>query len=216
MVAPLLTLLCLLWVCGLLVAEWHGHARGKGVCKLAASLSFILLGLALGADTSGYGRWLLAGLVLSALGDGLLLSGRSGFFMAGLGAFLLAHLAYAAAFGRGELPPAAIGAAFVGMAAVGGLTLRWLWPALSNAFRWAVGAYVLAIGSMVVLAVGRSAASGVWWLAAGAVVFAASDVAVARERFVAPGFVNRAWGLPLYYAAQLVLAWTLAQPVLTA
>ena len=42
----------------------------------------------------------------------------------------------------------------------------------------------------------------------GAIVFAASDVAVARDRFVARSFVNRAWGLPAYYAAQLVLAWS--------
>jgi uncharacterized membrane protein YhhN len=40
-----------------------------------------------------------------------------------------------------------------------------------------------------------------------AVAFALS---VARDRFVVPGFVNRAWGLPLYYAAQLVLAATVA------
>ena len=40
----------------------------------------------------------------------------------------------------------------------------------------------------------------------GAVMFYGSDLAVARDRFVAPGFSNRAWGLPLYYAAQLVIA----------
>ena len=32
---------------------------------------------------------------------------------------------------------------------------------------------------------------------------------VARDRFIAPGFANAAWGLPLYYGAQLVLALTL-------
>jgi hypothetical protein len=31
---------------------------------------------------------------------------------------------------------------------------------------------------------------------------------VARDRFVSHQFVNRAWGLPLYYAAQLLLATT--------
>ena len=39
-----------------------------------------------------------------------------------------------------------------------------------------------------------------------AVAFYLSDVSVARDRFVAPGFGNRIWGLPLYYAAQLLFA----------
>jgi hypothetical protein len=31
---------------------------------------------------------------------------------------------------------------------------------------------------------------------------------VARDRFVRHQFLNRAWGLPLYYAAQVLLALT--------
>ena len=30
----------------------------------------------------------------------------------------------------------------------------------------------------------------------------------ARDRFVAEEFANRVWGLPLYYAAQVALAWS--------
>ena len=36
--------------------------------------------------------------------------------------------------------------------------------------------------------------------------FFVSDLAVAREQFVSEGFVNKTWGLPLYYAAQLLFA----------
>jgi len=32
---------------------------------------------------------------------------------------------------------------------------------------------------------------------------------VVRDRFVSTGFVNRLWGLPLYYAAQLIIAWSI-------
>lgn len=42
----------------------------------------------------------------------------------------------------------------------------------------------------------------------GAVLFYASDIAVARNQFVAPGVVNRMWGLPLYYLAHVLLAST--------
>jgi uncharacterized membrane protein YhhN len=46
-------------------------------------------------------------------------------------------------------------------------------------------------------------------LAVGAALFFASDLAVARNRFVAKAFVNRAWGLPAYYAGQLLIAWSI-------
>jgi hypothetical protein len=45
-----------------------------------------------------------------------------------------------------------------------------------------------------------------------ALAYTASDVSVARDRFVAHAFANRARGLPLYDAAQLLLA---ATPALT-
>ena len=41
--------------------------------------------------------------------------------------------------------------------------------------------------------------------------FALSDLSVARDRFVRPGFANAAWGLPLYFAAQLVIASSVAR-----
>jgi hypothetical protein len=40
----------------------------------------------------------------------------------------------------------------------------------------------------------------------GAVAFYVSDLAVARQRFVRQQVLNRLWGLPLYYGAQLLLA----------
>jgi uncharacterized membrane protein YhhN len=40
----------------------------------------------------------------------------------------------------------------------------------------------------------------------GAALFFASDLLVARDRFVRPGLANRLVGLPLYYAAQVLLA----------
>ena len=44
----------------------------------------------------------------------------------------------------------------------------------------------------------------------GAVAFFLSDLAVARDRFVAKGWVNRVWGLPLYYFGQVLLATSVA------
>jgi uncharacterized membrane protein YhhN len=67
-------------------------------------------------------------------------------------------------------------------------------------------AYMTVISSMVALALGTVAAHGDPWIAVGAIAFYLSDLAVAREKFVSPGWLNRLWGLPLYYGAQMVLS----------
>ena len=197
---------CLLATAALLLAERRGSRAGRAIAKVAASTAFVLFALQLGAAGTAYGRLLLLAFALSWAGDVLLLSGRDRPFLAGIAAFLLAHVAFAAAFVSRPLAPGrlALGAAL--MAVVSLVTLRWLWPHLSRFYRYAVAAYVAALAVMAALAIAASASPGGQLLAAGALAFAASDVAVARDRFVAPGLVNRAWGLPLYYAAQLLLA----------
>jgi uncharacterized membrane protein YhhN len=66
--------------------------------------------------------------------------------------------------------------------------------------RGPVMAYIVVITGMVALAAGSRSA----WIAAAATAFFVSDLSVARDRFVAPGFGNRLWGLPLYYSAQIL------------
>jgi uncharacterized membrane protein YhhN len=63
-------------------------------------------------------------------------------------------------------------------------------------------AYCLAISAMLWLALGTAQPE----VRLGALLFYGSDLFVARDRFVAPGAVNRLLGLPLYYAAQVLLA----------
>ena len=140
----------------------------------------------------------LAGLALSALGDALLLSSRERTFLLGIASFLLAHVAYAVAFApaaRVSVPAAAA----LSLLAVG--VVRWLWPHLGT-FRLPVVAYAVAITAMLLLAVGVASPL----VRAGAALFYVSDLTVARDRFVRRGLVNRLVGLPLYYAAQVLLA----------
>jgi len=68
------------------------------------------------------------------------------------------------------------------------------------------------IGAMLSCAVGAAAAGASEPAAAGAVLFALSDLAVAQDRFVARSFASTLWGLPAYYAAQLLLAAGAAAP----
>jgi uncharacterized membrane protein YhhN len=49
---------------------------------------------------------------------------------------------------------------------------------------------------------------GAWFILVGAVMFYVSDIFVAHQRFVMQSFTNRLIGLPLYYAAQFLLAFS--------
>lgn len=210
MSATFLTLSCLAATAGLLLAERRGPAAARALLKMTASACFVLLAITLDAAASVYGRWILAALVLGALGDALLLSDRPRFFLAGLAAFLVAHACFAGAFLSGGFARGAAALALLPALAVGVAVVRWLWPHLGRDFRAPVLAYVATILLMCAAAAGCAAAGGRWGVLAGALLFAASDIAVARDRFVAPGFFNKAWGLPTYYAAQLLLAGSVA------
>ena len=50
--------------------------------------------------------------------------------------------------------------------------------------------------------------SGAWFILTGAVSFYVSDILVAHQRFVMEHFYNRLIGLPLYYTAQFLLAFS--------
>jgi len=207
--ATTLTIGCLLAVTGLVIAELKQQRISKLLCKVAASTAFVLVGLSLQATDSTYGQAVLAALALSWIGDVCLLFRRDALFLSGLAFFLLAHVSYSLAFASGALNLLAGIAGLVLMSIVGTLTLRWLWHRLGTSYKAAVSAYVVAIVAMCSLAISHGAASASWLIGVGAMAFAASDISVARDRFVAPGFANRAWGLPAYYSAQLLLTWSI-------
>jgi|AMFO01.1.fsa_nt_gi Predicted membrane protein len=199
----------------LLVGEVRGPAWLRWTSKPLASLGF--LGAALGSGVPG-ARWeqvLLGALAWSLVGDVLLLSHASWAFLAGLGAFLLAHVLFAVAFVLRGTSAVHAGVA-AGAVVVGAVVVwRWLRPHLPDRMATPVLAYIAAISAMVCLAVGTAgvgAGAGRALLGVGAVGFFVSDLAVARDRFVSPGVSNRLWGLPLYYGAQLLFAAAVALP----
>ncbi|MBM4396842.1 MAG: lysoplasmalogenase [Deltaproteobacteria bacterium] len=198
----------------LLLFERRGLRAGVAVAKPVASTGFLALALVSGALDSAYGRAVLVGLILSFAGDVLLIPKARAAFLGGLASFLLAHVAYVVAFAGlgldlGDLGwvagPLAIAAAGVGW---------WLVPRLPRPMVGPVLAYILAVSVMLGAAflVGGPDAR-VLPIRAGALLFYVSDLSVARDRFVAPGFVNRAWGLPTYYAGQVLLALSIAAQV---
>lgn len=190
----------------LLFAQRKGWHRLEWVLKPAASATFVATGfLAGGLDTS-FGRVVLAGLVLAAAGDVLLIPKSKRAFLAGIGAFLAGHVAYAIAFVLRGVDGATVLLCLGGLGLVAFPVLRWLWPHVERPMRIPVIAYVVVITAMVATAAGAAVRTEQWLLLVGAAAFYLSDLSVARDRFVASGFVNRLWGLPLYFFAQQLLA----------
>mgnify|MGYP001222862387 CR=1 FL=1 len=160
------------------------------------------------------GPWLLAaGLLASAAGDAALAQEGERPFLAGLAAFLLAHLLYIVLFivhwpGADSFfaEPWRAAAALV-LVVFCGLMLRRLLPALPGEMRLPVVAYVAAITLMGLTAFGVPGIG----VAAGATLFVASDAILATQKFLlAEASPHRAWTghavWALYYAAQLLIA----------
>jgi uncharacterized membrane protein YhhN len=208
-------LVTLLATAALLVAEQRGSRSGVWIAKPLAAAGFLAAALAAGATDTPYGRWILAGLVLSAAGDVLLIPrGARHAFLGGLVSFLLGHVAYTGAFALRGLELRAVAVAALPVAACSLLALRTLWPHVqANApkLQRPVLAYVTVISTMLVCAAGAFGRSGDPLVLGGAAAFYASDLAVARQRFVAESFANKVWGLPLYFGAQLLLAASVAR-----
>jgi uncharacterized membrane protein YhhN len=182
------------------------------VAKPLASAGFVALALARGAPHTSYGRLVLAALAFGWLGDVLLIrKGARRAFAAGLASFLLGHLVFALAFLVRGVAPAGLAAGALAAAALALPVARWLAPHVPERLRLPVRAYVVVISAMVACAAGAWGATRDGALLAGAAAFFLSDLAVARERFVAKSFANKLWGLPLYYGAQLLLAWTVGR-----
>jgi uncharacterized membrane protein YhhN len=193
----------------LLASERASWQPGVWIAKPLAAAGFVGAALANGALDTPYGIWIFVGLVLSALGDVLLIpkeSQRS--FLVGLGSFLLAHVAYTFAFAVRGLDPVTVAVAMVAVLALGLAVLRRLLLHVPEKMRRPVLAYVVVISAMLVCAAGTVGRAGMPAIFVGAFAFYLSDLAVARQRFVQRSFTNKAWGLPLYFAAQLLLAWT--------
>jgi uncharacterized membrane protein YhhN len=189
----------------------RGHGVAAIAAKFVASTAFLALAIHAGAFASLYGRLVLAGLALSWCGDMFLTSQAREAFLAGLGAFLLAHVAYLAAFTTRGLDrrwlfvaavPIAITAVFVG---------TWLGPYTPPDMAIPVRTYIVVISLMVVFAVATHGASRAWLIVGGAIAFYLSDLSVASLRLVQTEYATYVVGLPLYYGAQVCLALSVSQ-----
>lgn len=189
---------------GHLLAESAGLATWALLAKPVPVL--LLLARVAVAGRSALRVPLAVGLAFSAVGDVLIQ--RPGGFLAGLGGFLLAHLAYTTGFARAHRDLQATRA--LPFLLFGGLMGFWVTPG-TGGMEIPVGVYILAISAMMwraavlvgapVLApwVGRCALGG-------ALLFAASDSLIAMHRFVAPQQWANVPIMALYWLGQSGIA----------
>jgi uncharacterized membrane protein YhhN len=196
----------LVLVAGLMVSEFRQDRLGIWLCKPAASVMFVLTAVVNDPWRTPFSTCVTVGLVLGAVGDVLLIPHDKRAFLGGLVSFLLGHVMYVVAFGVRGVDVAAslgaMGALLIPLWFVG----RWLLPSVEAKMKTPVLAYMAAISVMVAAAVGSVVNGTTWVLLLAAVAFFLSDLSVARDRFVRKEFLNRAWGLPLYYGAQVLFA----------
>jgi uncharacterized membrane protein YhhN len=179
------------------------------VLKMAASTAVILLVFMLSPDYSSYLILIVMALAVSWIGDlALSFDGRTP-FVVGLVSFAGAHVAYIAAFiARSALDPTTLAIAGTAMAVFAVVVIRWLSPHRPDELRIPIIVYVVIISVMVATAFATNATEPDIRIPIAAVVFAASDLFVARQRFVTSSRVNRLVGLPLYFIAQSIFATT--------
>lgn len=196
-----------------LIEWWATHKDRVGIRHVTKPLTLILLiGVAVSLDpgvSPAIRNWMVIGLILSLAGD-IFLLGSEKWFLAGLGSFLLGHIAYIVGLqlGRESIQWTLIGLAVV--IVCGAVYVRAMLQRVDlEANRSLIGpviAYIVIISVMVVSAFGTV---GVFAIL-GALLFYASDATLAWNRFAE----KRRWGglavMVTYHLAQFSLvAWTL-------
>ena len=196
----------------LLFFEKKEHRLGKLVTKTPLSLLFIIAAVIQPQSTDGYHWFLISGLTFCLAGDVLLVFSSSRAFLLGLVAFLVGHICYTGGFFLISRITWMFWVVTVLVVAVSVKIFLWLKPYLGS-MTIPVVVYMIIINGMVMGAASvffdpGLRVAGRSLVFAGAILFYVSDLFVARDRFRQQGFANRLAGLPLYYAGQFLLAYS--------
>ena len=197
---------------GLVWAESTGNNWLALGFKTPLSILFVITALLQPKALPKYFKFVLIGLILGLVGDVCLALPGLTAFRVGLVAFLAGHILYILAFAILTRRADWINPVNILIIAISGCIYLWLLPHLGNMLV-PVTFYIVVISVMVAGAWAafrnpRVQGLGAWFILVGAVFFFVSDIFVAHQRFVIEQFYNRLIGLPLYYTAQFLLAFS--------
>lgn len=198
----------------LAVADWVAVTTGKKrleyVCKPATMLALIGVALALEPAVPAQRPWWLAALVLGLAGDIFLMLPKD-MFVAGLGAFLLGHLAYIAGFHVAGVGVILALVYLVFLVLPLSLALPPVIHGVLVARQRKLVAPILVYSTVIAAMVASALAGHSRPAAAGAVLFIVSDGLIAYRRYV----TNQRWMGPAiivtYHLGQAGLVLSLAR-----
>ncbi len=191
----------------LLVCEWQ--SRKLAASRLKVSTSVFLLGYTLSlamSESLSEHLFIVVGISFGVLGDVLLLGHRKKWFLAGMTAFLLGHIAYIVAFLKFEFSYTEWLVTTALLLWISTFVFKWIAASISGVVRWGVLIYMMVLSVMCALALSIQADDQIALVGLGAVLFMLSDLFVAQHRFKTPKKYDRLVGLPLYYCGQLLIA----------
>jgi len=202
----------------LLLTEYQNNRRrfktssiiqtAPAIAKMIASSLFVAYFYCFSPKLDLFGQSILLALVFSWLGDLLLIpKSKNQYFLLGIAAFALAHIAFSFAFLQLAISPLLLISSVMLSLIIGTFVYLWLKPHLHKQYKIMVPAYLLIIIVMLIIGISSGGSNQYYWIVAGSLLFAVSDLFVARNRFIQPAFINRLIGLPMYYLAQMMLGY---------
>ena len=209
-----MTAAAFLWLCLALVAalaDWlavyHDNRRLEFVAKPLTMVLLIGAAVALDPADPATRYWFVVALLLSLAGDVFLMV-RKDLFVAGLGSFLLAHVAYviglltSGVHGGGLLVGLVL--AVAGFVLIGARLMRGV-RRTDRALVTPVLGYIVVISAMLITAYGTQR----FWALAGASFFYVSDSLLGRQRFLEPRERGDTAVMVTYHIAQFLLVLSL-------
>jgi len=208
----LIILLGIVLLIGVLFHEKKKNRQPLLITKFILSLLFVIAALIQPRPVPVYFHYLLMGLIFCLVGDVCLALPQKKAFMGGLVAFLLGHILYIFSFLNLVSIPKWLSPGVLIIVVISTLVFFWLRPHLKfmliPVLLYIVVITLMAIGALAVFWKSSFQVSGRVLILAGALCFYASDIFVARQRFIKEEFRNRILGLPLYYTGQFMLAFS--------
>jgi len=209
----LIIILGIILLFGVLYFEKKKNRIPLLITKSTLSLLFVMTALQQPYSVPAYYHYLFVGLIFCLVGDVCLALPQKKAFMGGLVAFLVGHVLYIFSFS--SLIPISywISTGLFIVFGASALTFFWLHPHLKSMLI-PVLIYILVItlmasGAWAVFGKSSFQISGRALILTGALCFYVSDLFVARHRFIKQEYLNRLFGLPLYYTGQFMLAFSI-------
>ena len=209
----ILLILAIVLLVGLLFFEKRENRKGLLPTKTVLSLLFIVTAISQIHLMQPYTLFIIIGLLFCLGGDVFLALPQDRMFLFGLVSFLLGHVCYVIGFVWIAGPSNMTLLGVIVTMVLGVLVYVWLKPHLGS-MKKPVIAYILVIsfmfiGAWSVLGMPQQSLMARLLIFVGAAAFYISDIFVARDRFLKNDFINRLVGLPLYYMAQFMIAFSI-------